>query len=34
MEKQTENRLMDTGRGVKVRCMETVTQRLTVPEVK
>ena len=32
---ETENRLMDTGRGEeRVRCMERVTQRLTLPYVK
>ena len=35
MEKQTENRLMDTGRGEeKLRCMERATQKLTLPYVK
>ena len=35
MEKQTENRLMDMGRGEeKVRCMERVTCKLTLPYVK
>ena len=35
MEKQTENRLMDMGRGEeRVRCMERVTRKLTVPYVK
>ena len=35
MEKQTDNRLMDMGRGEeRVRCMETVTWKLTVPCVK
>ena len=30
-----ENRLMDMGRGEeRVRCMETVTQKLTLPYVK
>ena len=36
MEKQNiENRLMEMGRGEeKVRCMESVTQKLTLPYVK
>ena len=35
MEKQTENRLMDMGRGEeRVRCMERVTWELTLPCVK
>ena len=35
MEKQTENRLMDTGTGEeRMRCMERITQRLTLPYVK
>jgi len=35
MEKQRDNRLMDMGRGEeRVRCMERVTQRLTLPCVK
>ena len=35
MEKQTENRLMDIGRGEeRVRCMERVTWKLTLPCVK
>ena len=35
MKKQTENRLMDMGRGEeRVRCMERVTWKLTVPYVK
>ena len=36
MEKQDiENRLMDMGRGEeRVRCMESVTQKLTLPYVK
>ena len=35
MEKQTENRLMDIGRGEeRVRCMERVTWKLTLPYVK
>ena len=35
MEKQTENRLMDMGRGEKrVRCMERVTWKLMLPYVK
>ena len=35
MEKQTENRLMDMGRGEeRVRCMERVTWKLTLPYVK
>ena len=35
MEKQTENRLMDMGRGKeRVRCMERVTWKLTLPYVK
>ena len=35
MEKQTENRLMDVGRGEeRVRCMERVTWKLTLPYVK
>ena len=35
MEKQTENRLMDMGRGEeRVRCMERVTWELTLPYVK
>jgi len=35
MEKQTENRRMDMGRGEgRVRCMERVTRKLTLPYVK
>ena len=36
MEKQTENRLMDTGEGrrERVRCMEKATWKLTLPYVK
>ena len=35
MEKQTENRLMDMGRGEeRVRCMERVTWKLTLSYVK
>ena len=35
MEKQTQNRLMDRGRGEeRVRCMERVTQKLTLTYVK
>ena len=35
MEKQRENRLMDMGRGEeKVRCIERVTWKLTLPYVK
>ena len=35
MEKQTESRLMDIGReGERVRCMERVTWKLTLPYVK
>ena len=35
MEKQRENRLMDMGRGEeRVRCMERVTWKLTLPYVK
>ena len=35
MEKQTENRLMDMERGEeRVRCMEKVTWKLTLPYVK
>ena len=35
MEKQTENGLMDMGRGEgKVRCMKRVTWKLTLPYVK
>ena len=36
MEKQTENRLMDTGEGrrERVRCMEKATWKLTLPFVK
>jgi len=35
MEKQTENELMDMGRGEKrVRCMERVIWKLTLPYVK
>ena len=35
IEKQTENRLMDMGRGEeRVRCMERVTWKLTLPYVK
>ena len=35
MEKQTENRLMDMARGKeRVRCMERVTWKLTLPYVK
>ena len=35
MEKQTENRLMDIGRGEeRVSCMERVTWKLTLPYVK
>ena len=35
MEKQTENRLMDMGRGgERVRCMERVTWKLKLPYVK
>ena len=35
MKKQTENRLMDMGRGKeRVRCMERVTWKLTFPYVK
>ena len=35
MEKQTDNRLMDVGKGKeRVRCMETVTWKLTLPYVK
>ena len=35
MEKQTENRLMDMGRGEeRVRCMERVIWKLTLPYVK
>ena len=35
MEKQTENRLTDTGRVEgRVKCMEKVTQKLTLPYVK
>ena len=35
MEKQTENRLMDMGRREeRVRCMERVTQKLTLPYVE
>ena len=34
-ETDTQNRLMDTGRGEdRVRCMETVTWKLTLPCVK
>ena len=34
MEKQTENRLMDVGRGEeRVRCMERVTWKLTVHKI-
>ena len=32
MEKQTENRLMDMGRGEeRVRCVDRVTRKLTLP---
>ena len=35
MEKQTENRLMDMGRREeRMRCMERVTWKLTLPYVK
>ena len=35
LEKQTENRLMDMGRGVEsVRCMERVRWKLTLPYIK
>ena len=35
MEKQTENRLMDMGRGEeRVRCVERVTRKLILPYVK
>ena len=35
MEKQTENRLMDMGRGEeRVRCMERVTWKFALPYVK
>ena len=35
MEKQTEKRLMDIGRGGdRVRCMERVAWKLTLPNVK
>ena len=35
MEKQTENRFMDMGREEeRVRCMEQVTWKLTLPYVK
>ena len=35
MEKQTEKRLMDIGRGEdRVRCMERVAWKLTLPNVK
>ena len=35
MGKQTENRNMDMGRGEeRVRCMETITWKLTLPFVK
>ena len=35
MEKQTQNRLVNMGRGKdKVRCMERVTRKLTLPTVK
>ena len=35
IEKQTQNRLMDMGRGEeRVRCMERVTWKLTLPYVK
>ena len=35
MEKQTENRLIDMWKGEKrVRCMERVTRKLTLPYVK
>ena len=35
MEKKTENRLMDMGRGEeRVRCMERVTGKLPLPHVK
>ena len=35
MEKQTENRLMDMGRGEEwVRCMERVTWKITLPYIK
>ena len=35
VEKQTENRLIDMGRGEeRVRCMERVTWKLTLPYVK
>ena len=35
MENQTENRLMDTGRREeRVRCVERVTWKLTLPYVK
>ena len=35
MEKQTENRLMDMGRGEeRVRSMERITWKLTLPYVK
>ena len=34
MEKHIENRFMDIGRGEKVRCMERVTWKLTLPYVK
>ena len=35
MEKQTENRLMDMGRGEeRARCIERVTWKLTLPYVK
>ena len=35
MEKKTENRLMDIGRGdERVRCMERVTWKLILPYVK
>ena len=35
MEKHIENRLMDIGRGEeRVRCMERVTWKLTLPYVK
>ena len=35
LEKQTENRLMDMQKGEKrVRCMERVTRKLTLPYVK
>ena len=35
METDMQNRLMDMGRGEeRVRCMERVTQKLTLPHVK